>query len=213
MRYLFRLRRLLGAATFAALLALGAPHCNAENLPEFGRDLFDRAERAAGDPTSVRLSPGTAYIFGLSPNRGNAADAEAVVLTAINEARQTLIVAIYSLSNKNIAKALVAAKQRGVDVRVVADKKQNSTAYTAVTFLANEGIPVVLNDQYASMHHKMLVIDGVGVSMGSYNYTSSATSRNAEDVLYIRNARDIADAMTKEWLMLWSEGERVQPRH
>ncbi len=213
MRYFFLVRRFIRPLIAALVFGGVASQCHAENPPEFGRDLFDRAAKAQADGSTVRLSPGAPYIFGMSPDRGYAADAESVVLTAINESQKTLVVAIYSLTNKKIAQALVSAKKRGVDVRVVADKKQNSTSYTAVTFVANEGVPVALNDQYGAMHHKMLVVDGLGVSMGSYNYTSAATSRNAEDVLYIRNSPDIAAAFTKEWLVLWNEGERIQPRY
>ncbi|EJK5562221.1 phospholipase D family protein, partial [Salmonella enterica] len=90
------------------------------------------------------------------------------------------------------AAALVSAKNRGVSVRVVADEKANNNKYTAVTYLANQGVPVRLDSQYAIMHNKFMVVDGNTVQTGSFNYTASAVSRNAENVLLIQAAPALA---------------------
>ncbi|WP_425323370.1 phospholipase D-like domain-containing protein [Arsenophonus nasoniae] len=43
------------------------------------------------------------------------------------------------------------------------------------------------------------------VETGSFNYTQSAASRNAENVIYLRNRPDIAEKYTREFNRLWSE--------
>ncbi|QKJ09264.1 hypothetical protein HRD68_00105 (plasmid) [Yersinia massiliensis] len=79
-------------------------------------------------------------ITGFSPS----GTAQTVVLDALNEAQHTIDLAAYSFTSKPVSLALLAAQKRGVVVRVLADEKANSTQYTAVTFLANQGVPVRL---------------------------------------------------------------------
>ncbi|TXE28357.1 hypothetical protein FOT62_21580 [Serratia marcescens] len=88
-----------------------------------------------------------AFSVGFSPSH----TALAAVLDVVNHATRTIDVEAYSFTSKEISQALVAARKRGVRVRLVADKKANSH-YSAVTFLANQGIPVRLDDRYAIMH-------------------------------------------------------------
>ncbi|WP_370567629.1 phospholipase D family protein [Enterobacter cloacae complex sp. P47BA] len=130
-----------------------------------------------------------------------------VVLSGIRKARNCIDVAAYSFPSKQIATALVAAKRRGVSVRVVTDEKANYDRYTAVTFLANQGVPVRLNGQYAIMHNKFMVIGDVTVQTGSFNYTASAVSRNAENVLLIKDVPELAATYLGEFNRPWTESE------
>ncbi|MCM7469665.1 phospholipase D family protein [Enterobacter bugandensis] len=130
-----------------------------------------------------------------------------VVLSGIRKARNCIDVAGYSFPSKQIATALVAAKRRGVSVRVVTDEKANYDRYTAVTFLANQGVPVRLNGQYVIMHNKFMVIGDVTVQTGSFNYTASAVSRNAENVLLIKDVPELAATYLGEFNRPWTESE------
>ncbi|EUD10809.1 phospholipase D family protein [Providencia alcalifaciens] len=138
--------------------------------------------------------------IGFSPN-GNALS---LILKTINNSKNEIFVAAYSFTSKPIAEALLKAKQRGVDVIVVADKKLNNTQYTAVTFLQNHHISVCLTDKYAIMHNKFIVSDRSIVQTGSFNYTSSAVKRNAENVIVIKD-KEVAKAYVTEFDRLWSE--------
>ena len=51
-------------------------------------------------------------------------DAEALIVQTIAEARHQVLVQAYSFTSRAIASALIAARQRGVDVRVLADREQ-----------------------------------------------------------------------------------------
>lgn len=108
-------------------------------------------------------------------------------------ARQTIEVAAYSFTSKPIATALAQAAKRGVKVWVVADQKANGGRYSAVTFLANQGVPVRLDGHYAIMHNKFMVVDGVTVETGSFNYTAAAAEHNAENVLVVSPDKALAD--------------------
>ncbi|CAD6508464.1 phospholipase D family protein [Candidatus Profftia tarda] len=138
---------------------------------------------------------------GFSPGQ----TAKKIVIAAIDEAKISIDLSAYSFTSKPIALALVDAQKRGVNIRVVADKRLNSGKYTAITYLAHQHIPVKLNDKYAIMHNKFIIIDGHSVETGSFNYTQSAVSRNAENVIYLRNRPDIAEKYIREFNRLWSE--------
>lgn len=145
---------------------------------------------------------------GFSP--GNA---EGLVIHTIESARSTLRVAAYSFTSKPIAEALIAAKKRGVDVQVVVDKSQETERYTSATFLANMGVPVRVDTRYAIMHNKFMVIDGQTVQTGSFNYTSSAARRNAENVLILAGVPQLASTYAHEWQRLWQESEPYLARY
>jgi phosphatidylserine/phosphatidylglycerophosphate/cardiolipin synthase-like enzyme len=121
--------------------------------------------------------------------------------------------AAYSFTSKDVARALVDANRRGVDVRVVLDDSQKSERYTGATFLANTGIPTRTSSRYAIMHNKFLVIDGEHVQTGSFNYTISAQQRNAENVIVLWNQPAIAAAYGREWQRLWREADDYQKRY
>lgn len=136
-----------------------------------------------------------------------------LVLATIGGARQTIEVAAYSFTSKPIAGALVAASKRGVKVWVVADQKANGGRYSAVTYLANQGVPVRLDSHYAIMHNKFMVVDGQVVETGSFNYTAGAANKNAENVLVLGPDKALADTYAREWRRLWDESTDMAARY
>ena len=155
------------------------------------------------------LSAGAAFNLGFSPKGG----AEAIILEAIGKAEKSIKVAAYSFTSKTIATALLAAHKRGVVVQVVADAKSNSGKYTAITFLANQGVPVRINSNYAIFHHKFIVFDGRNVQTGSFNFSAAAATKNAENVLLLWNVPELAAQYEREWQRLWDESTEVKPRY
>jgi len=136
-----------------------------------------------------------------------------LVLSCIESAEQSIQVAAYSFTSKPVALALTEAHRRGVAVQVVADKKGNSSRYTAVTYLANHGVPVRLNGRYTIHHHKFMVIDGRHVQTGSFNYSAAAANKNAENVLVLRDAPELAALYAAEWQRLWDEAKPLAAKY
>ena len=108
------------------------------------------------------------------------------IIALIDAAKSKVYFAIYTFTFTlpSIADALVAAKQRGIDVRGIIDSEQGSNSYgTPITAkLLAAGIPVV-NEKHSTgsgiMHIKLLVTDSA-YAFGSYNWTNSATTINDE---------------------------------
>jgi phosphatidylserine/phosphatidylglycerophosphate/cardiolipin synthase-like enzyme len=135
------------------------------------------------------------------------------VLSVINDAKTSLDVEAYSFTSRPIARAIIEAQKRGVRVRVVADDKANADRYSAITYLANNHVPVRLNRRYAIMHNKVMISDGDTVQTGSFNYTASADSRNAENSLVLRGVPKIAAQYQKEFNRLWEESDVLAPAY
>jgi phosphatidylserine/phosphatidylglycerophosphate/cardiolipin synthase-like enzyme len=136
-----------------------------------------------------------------------------LILQEIAQAERSILVAAYSFTSKPIAQALLKAHRRGVGVFVVADDRGNSSSYTAVTFLANNGVTVRINDNYAIFHHKFMIFDERDVQTGSFNYSAAAFKSNAENVLVIKNAPDLARHYALEWKRVWDEATPLEPNY
>lgn len=134
---------------------------------------------------------------------GDAADR--MIIEAIGRARREVLVQAYTFTHRKIASALIRARQRGVEVRVVADAQQAANVPNSILpALAKGGVEVFLDSAHEAAHNKVMVIDAAGpdaaVITGSYNFTYSAQSRNAENLLLIRGNPALAGAYRDDWL-------------
>ena len=134
-------------------------------------------------------------------------------MNGIGKAETSIQVAAYSFTSKPVSLALLDAHKRGVKVQVVADAKSNNGQYSAVAFLANQGVPVRVNGTYAIFHHKFMVLDGRHVETGSFNFSAAAAGKNAENVLLLWNVPEIAARYSREWERLWAEGIEIKARY
>lgn len=134
-------------------------------------------------------------------------------IRSIDAAKQSVLLAAYAFSHKDVAVALQRASKRGVRVFVVADAGSAKQGYSAIQFLANESIPVRINERYAILHHKFAGFDERDVWTGSENFTSSAKKRNAGNALLLRNQPQLAKQYGLEWRRLWYEGSDVTPKY
>ena len=120
--------------------------------------------------------------------KGGCTDA---VVAEINRARQTILIQAYSFTSTPIAKALVEAHQRGVQITVVLDKSNLTGQYSSADFVLHASIPTYIDDQHAIAHNKIMLIDGRTIITGSFNFTKQAESSNAENLLVIRDRADL----------------------
>jgi phosphatidylserine/phosphatidylglycerophosphate/cardiolipin synthase-like enzyme len=106
---------------------------------------------------------------------------------ALGNAKRTILVQAYSFTSAPIAKALLDAHKRGVQVQVILDKSQRTEKYSSADFLANQGVSTMIDANHAIAHNKVIVIDGELVITGSFNFTKAAQEKNAENLLIIRD--------------------------
>ena len=138
-----------------------------------------------------------------SPHGGGAG----IIIKAVSEAKKTIKVQAYSFTNADIAKALVDAAKKGVEVRIVLDKSQETEKYSSATFFVNAGLPVRIDDDFAIAHSKVMIIDEETVVTGSFNFTKAAEERNGENVLVLRGNKELAALYLQNWQWRWDASE------
>jgi phosphatidylserine/phosphatidylglycerophosphate/cardiolipin synthase-like enzyme len=111
----------------------------------------------------------------------------ALIVQALNTAKRSVRVQAYSFTSAPIAKALLDTHTRGVQVQVILEKSQRSEKYSSADFLANQGVPTMIDATHTIAHNKAMVIDGETVITGSFNFTKAAQEKNAENLLIIRD--------------------------
>lgn len=131
-----------------------------------------------------------------------------LVLTTLNDAQETIRLMGYSFTSPEVVRALVAAKRRGIDVKIVVDERDNhgKASQAAMNVIVNAGIPLRINGQYKIMHDKVIVTDGQNVETGSFNFTRSAAKSNSENVLVVRGVPALAQTYLKHWQSRWDGG-------
>jgi phosphatidylserine/phosphatidylglycerophosphate/cardiolipin synthase-like enzyme len=120
------------------------------------------------------------------------------VVEQVDHAETSILVQAYSFTSAPIAKALVDAHNRGVEVHVILDASQETEKYSSADFLVHAGIPTLVDHEHAIAHNKVMVLDGNTVITGSFNFTKAAEEHNAENLLVIRDAA-IAQQYTANW--------------
>ncbi len=108
-------------------------------------------------------------------------DCENHIIAELNATKHTADIAVYSITNKKIAAAILSAHNRGVHVRVITDRAQAKIKSAATIALQDAGIIVITNKKHKIMHHKFAIFDGRRAVSGSYNWTENASLRNAEN--------------------------------
>jgi phosphatidylserine/phosphatidylglycerophosphate/cardiolipin synthase-like enzyme len=98
---------------------------------------------------------------------------------------------------QGIVEALVRAKERGVDVRLIADRTTPCERESGIEPLAAAGVPVWIDAQARVAHAKAMLIDGAVTLTGSMNWTRGAVV-SSEDLNLISSPA-VAAAYTAHW--------------
>jgi phosphatidylserine/phosphatidylglycerophosphate/cardiolipin synthase-like enzyme len=133
------------------------------------------------------------------------------VVREIDAAQSSILIQAYSFTSTPIAKAVVAAYNRGVHVEVILDRSQKTEKYTEADYLYNHRVPVLIDSEHKIAHNKVMMIDGQTVITGSFNFTKEAEERNAENLLVIRD-KILADQYTVNWKLHADHSEEYSGR-
>jgi len=135
------------------------------------------------------------------------------IVTALDEAQETIDVAMYSMSDASTRRALGDAVARGVRVRVLfeganADRRQSEGTRSHDLESMNVDVRYVNK----ILHHKYALIDGVESSLdigsgllisGSGNWSYGAAAIYDENTLFIRGDRHLLQTYQREFNLLW----------
>jgi len=112
---------------------------------------------------------------------------EQYLIQKIDSARDSIDVAVFEFDIESVAQALIRAKDRGVNVRIVYDNEHTDSDPQMGEMIA-AGISAVPDERSAFMHNKFFVFDDTCVWTGSFNISMNAAYRNNENALYFCSA-------------------------
>ena len=116
----------------------------------------------------------------------------AALVNELASARREVLVQAYSFSSPEIANALIAAAKRRVRVVILLDRSNEAESYSQLSDLEKHGLKVLIDSSHAIAHNKLVVIDSRTVITGSFNFTRQAEHENAENMLILRDHRELA---------------------
>jgi len=111
------------------------------------------------------------------------------VKSLIARAEKQINVAVFFLTEKYLTADLIAAHQRGVDVRVIIDATSAKNEYSKHEVLREAGIPVKIENWGGKMHMKSASIDDQFLVLGSMNWTSAGQTSNDENTLLVHSKK------------------------
>ena len=132
---------------------------------------------------------------------------EGRLIEKINAAQTSIHIASFEFDLTPVAEALIAAKQRGVDVRWVTDDEHGLEAdaepgHGQFAMLQEGGIEVRSDTRSALMHDKFWIFDGQIVWTGSTNVTENGVFDQDNNTVVIQSP-ELAAIYEREFQEMW----------
>jgi phosphatidylserine/phosphatidylglycerophosphate/cardiolipin synthase-like enzyme len=129
----------------------------------------------------------------------------------INSTEETIHIASYEFNLDEVADALIAAYNRGVEVQFMTDDERGieldeEEGHGQFASLVKAGIEVRDDERSGKMHDKFWIFDGKVVWTGSTNITINGTTKNNNNVI-IFNSALIAEIYEREFQEMWTDGK------
>lgn len=122
----------------------------------------------------------------------------------VQVASKTIDICVFSFTEHRLAKVVVEAQKRGVQVRIISDDLKTKDRGSKIEWLKGNGIDIKIDHSMAHMHNKFGIIDHRIAFTGSFNWTKSATRANNENLLVTSN-HSIVEQFSEEFDQLWKE--------
>lgn len=156
---------------------------------KFGEDVV------AETPNPTLTIDGTRVDTYFSPDDGVANQIAAL----LSSAEESIYFLAYSFTSNDLGGIVRAKAEQGLEIHGVMDEEQiNTNQGTEFDPFRQADLDVLIDGIPGLMHHKVFVIDGKIVLLGSYNFSRSAETRNDENILVVYN-EDIAKQYLDEF--------------
>mgnify|MGYP001364631795 FL=1 len=129
-------------------------------------------------------------------------DCENAIVSCIKNAKHSVKICVFTISENLITNEIIAAKERGVSVTIITDNDKLNDKGSDIRWLADEGIRIRIDESSGHMHHKFCIVDKETLLTGSYNWTKSAADRNQENLLVTEDSKMVR-AYLNEYEKIW----------
>ncbi len=131
------------------------------------------------------------------------------LIPVIENARTSIYFLAFTFTDDDLAKAIVDRYRHGVEVEGVIEKRNIDNSGSDYEAMREAGINVLPDGNPYVMHHKVMIIDEAIVVTGSYNFSSSASRSNDENLLIIHSP-ELAAKYLEEFRKIQQQAEAAQ---
>lgn len=126
------------------------------------------------------------------------------IIEEIEKANKSLRVAVYWFTNHELFEVLYQKQLNGVQCDLIIHNDYINNRETGLPFqkFIDAGGKFYFSDEENPMHNKFCIIDNQVLINGSYNWTYYAESKNRENVLIIKDEKDVINEFEIEFLKL-----------
>ncbi|KDB19330.1 phospholipase D family nuclease [Wolbachia endosymbiont of Glossina morsitans morsitans] len=132
-------------------------------------------------------------------------DCAVPTINVIDQSKKSILVQEYTFTLGTVAKSLINAKERSVDVKVILDKSQLYSKYSVINELFSGGVPIWID------HNKIMIVDNQKVITGSFNLSKTAKKGNAENLLIITDYPELIQQYVKNCEARMSQSYKHAP--
>ncbi len=124
------------------------------------------------------------------------------IIELINNAKNYIYAPTFLITHKDITDALIKAKKRNIDVKIIIDANSVNTRNTKHKLLRENGVLLKAENYAGKLHSKTIIIDDEYLIIGSMNFSNSGDNKNDENMLVIKNP-NFAKNYKQFFLYLW----------
>lgn len=126
------------------------------------------------------------------------------VIPIIDRAKSYIYIPTFLITHNDLTNALIRAKQRGVDIKIIIDANNTATRNSKHSLLRQNKIPLKTENYAGKMHSKSIIVDDKYVITGSMNFSNSGENKNDENMLIIENPQ-LAKFYREFFAYLWAK--------
>lgn len=130
------------------------------------------------------------------------------LVNAVNTATQSIRFMAFSFTEDSLGQAMMARAAAGVEVVGIFEQRGADTEYSECPAMLNAGLDVRIDGNPYTFHHKVIIIDGKIVALGSFNFSNNAVRSNDENLLIIHDA-GLAAQYEAEFQRRWAEAVKL----
>lgn len=196
---------------------LNEAKADAEQLAHFRRLAFDLAREAIDATNGTMIVEwleeiGKVLQLSVGDERPDIAEAwfsphgdcPQRIRTLLAQAKQTVEICVFTITDDRLTSAVLDAHGRGVRVRIITDNDKAADLGSDADRFLEAGIGLRVDQTAYHMHHKFAIFDRAILLNGSYNWTRGAADNNEENFIVTNNKR-LVDIFSKTFEDLWQQ--------
>jgi phosphatidylserine/phosphatidylglycerophosphate/cardiolipin synthase-like enzyme len=128
------------------------------------------------------------------------------IVARLSKAQKTIDFMAYSFTDDNLGKIVIDRAKAGVQVRGVFETTGSETKFSEYGGMKAAGLDVLQDGNPYLMHHKVFIVDGQTVILGSFNFSQNADYDNDENLLIVDDA-GLAQAYSAEFQRVYNQAK------